>query len=66
MEPNSSEVRSSISMEGDQMDKRRAANVESTWRHKTIVFCRRLSNSEHVPSNMQRNVMKVEYADMPP
>ena len=43
-------------MDGDYMDKRRAANLESTWRHKTIVFCQRLSILEHVPSNVQRNV----------
>ena len=53
-------------MDEDYMDKRRAANFESTWRHKTIVFCRRLFNSEHVPSNVQRNVTLAEYADMPP
>ena len=51
-----SELRSSISMDGDYMDKRRVATFESTWRHKTIVFCWKLFNSEHVPSNVQRNV----------
>ena len=37
-------------MDGDYMDKRRAADFESTGRHKTIVFCQKLFKSEHVPS----------------
>ena len=53
-------------MNGDYMDKRRAANFESTGRLKTIVYCQKLFNSEHVPSNVQRNVMKAKYADKPP
>ena len=53
-------------MDGDYMDKRRSANFESTGRHKTIVFCQKLFNSEHVSSNVQRNVMFAEYADIPP
>ena len=66
MEPHNSEIRSSVSTDGDYMDKRRAANFESTGRHKTIIFCQKLFNSEHVPSNVQRNVMFAEYADIPP
>ena len=44
-------------MDGVYMDRRGAANFESTGRHKTIVFSQKLFNSEHVPSNVQRNVM---------
>ena len=44
-------------MDGDYMDRRWAANFESTGHQKTIVFCQKLLNSELVPSNVQRNVM---------
>ena len=44
-------------MDGDYMDRRQAANFESTGHHKTIVFCQKLFNPEHVLSNVQRNVM---------
>ena len=53
-------------MDGDYMDKRRAANFESAWRHKIVFFCRKLFHSEQEPYNVQRIVTQVEYADMPP